>query len=114
MTMKGLAENFRLKDLTDTLQGLRAKDLTESMPTREQIAQALGLATQRSRTTETFGGFGLFAMGILVGAGLALLFAPKSGDELREEIGERVTGLREGFSQQVDELSGGARPARTA
>jgi len=114
MKMKDLTENFRLKDLTDTLQSLRTKDLTASMPTREQIAEALGLATQRSRTTEIFGGFGLFAMGILVGAGLALLFAPKSGDELREELGERVSGLREGFSQQLDEFSGGSRPARTA
>ena len=35
------------------------------------------------------------AAGIVVGAGMALLFAPNSGRELRRAIGERAEGLRE-------------------
>ena len=37
----------------------------------------------------------LFGAGLLVGAGLALLFAPSSGRELREELGERAAELRD-------------------
>lgn len=110
--MKNLTENFRVKDLVDTLQSLRTKDLTDNLPSRDQIAEALGLAT-RSRATDALGGFGLFAVGVLVGAGLALLFAPKSGDELREDLGERVSSLREGLTPQRDD-TGASRPARTA
>jgi len=108
MRMKDLTESFSLKDLTDALQGLRLKDVTDNMPDRDQIANALGLTTT-SRTAETTGAIGLFAIGVLVGAGLALIFAPKSGSELREELGERVSDLRESFSQQSQEAGGAAR-----
>ena len=36
-----------------------------------------------SRQTE---GFAKFALGVLVGAGLGILFAPKSGEETREDL----------------------------
>ena len=35
------------------------------------------------------GGFGVFLKGALFGAALALLFAPRSGHEIREMLGER-------------------------
>ena len=105
--------DLSVRDLVDTLQSLKTKDLTENLPSGEDIAQALGLTT-RSRGSDVFSGLGLFAAGILVGAGLALLFAPTSGDELREDLGERVSSLREGFSQSRDDAGTGSRPARTA
>jgi len=40
------------------------------------------------------GGFGSFVLGALVGAGLALLFAPQSGEETQEELKERARRLR--------------------
>ena len=40
------------------------------------------------------GGFGSFCLGALVGAGLALLFAPQTGEETQEEIRERARKLR--------------------
>ena len=40
------------------------------------------------------GGVGSFFLGALVGAGLALLLAPKSGEETQEEIKERAHKLR--------------------
>ena len=40
------------------------------------------------------GGVGPFFLGALVGAGLALLLAPKSGEETQEEIKERAQKLR--------------------
>ena len=40
------------------------------------------------------GGFGSFCLGALVGAGLALLFAPQSGEETQGEIRARAQRLR--------------------
>ena len=43
-----------------------------------------------SRQTE---GLAKFALGVLVGAGLGVLFAPKSGQETREELKESMEDL---------------------
>ena len=42
-------------------------------------------------------------MGALVGAGLALLFAPQTGEETQEEIRERARKLRIAAEQRVKE-----------
>lgn len=39
------------------------------------------------------------AMGALVGATLALVFAPSSGEELRSQMQERVKGLQDELKQ---------------
>ena len=42
------------------------------------------------------GGFLIgFIAGSMIGAGLALLFAPKAGDETRREVAEQATRVRE-------------------
>ena len=40
-----------------------------------------------------FASFALFGAGLLVGAGVALLFAPKTGRELRDDLGRRANQL---------------------
>ena len=40
------------------------------------------------------GGLGSFVLGALVGAGLALLFAPKTGEETQKELKARALKLR--------------------
>lgn len=40
------------------------------------------------------GGLGSFVLGALIGAGVALLLAPKSGEETQEELKERARKLR--------------------
>jgi hypothetical protein len=54
---------------------------------REEMLKRVGLQ-QRSATGDAFTGLGLFAVGVLVGAGLGLMFAPKRGDEMRQLVGE--------------------------
>ncbi len=49
------------------------------------------------------GGFGSFCLGALVGAGLALLFAPQTGEETQEEIREHARKLRIAAEQRVKE-----------
>ena len=58
------------------------------------IKRALGLLEQRSAGSDLLGRFSLFGAGVLVGAGLALLLTPLSGEEVREKLGERVEETR--------------------
>jgi len=47
------------------------------------------------------GGLGSFILGALVGAGLALLFAPQAGEETQEEIKARARKLRDVAQDRV-------------
>ena len=49
------------------------------------------------------GSFGSFCLGALVGAGLALLFAPQSGEETQEEIRARAQKLRLAAEERMRE-----------
>ena len=49
------------------------------------------------------GGLGSFVLGALIGAGVALLLAPKSGEETQEEIKERAKRLRVVAEERVRE-----------
>jgi len=49
------------------------------------------------------GGLGSFLLGVLVGAGLALLLAPQSGEETQEEIRERAHKLRLAAEERMRE-----------
>jgi len=49
------------------------------------------------------GGLGSFLVGALVGAGLALLFAPQTGEETQEEIRERAKKLRSAAEDRIRE-----------
>lgn len=51
----------------------------------------LGLQTKQSFTRELLGTLGTFGIGLLVGAGVALLLAPKPGRELRGDLRSKVT-----------------------
>jgi gas vesicle protein len=46
---------------------------------------------------------GSFLMGLAVGAGIALLFAPRSGEEVRGEIKRRVKTVRDKASDSFSE-----------
>jgi len=54
---------------------------------REALLKRMGLE-ERSPAGDFFTGLGLFAVGVLVGAGLGLMFAPKRGDEMRATLEE--------------------------
>jgi gas vesicle protein len=72
---------------------MKLRDLTEF--DREDILGALGLQTRSSTASWLFGSLGLFGLGIVVGAGVALVLAPKTGSELRRDIEGRLKTVRE-------------------
>ena len=53
---------------------------------KEDLLDALGIEGERSWIPAALAGFGV---GCVVGAGVAMLLAPKSGRELRENIAQK-------------------------
>jgi hypothetical protein len=76
---------------------MKLSDLSDL--SKEDILSALGLAKKRSPAEGLWGGLGIFAGGLLVGAAAALLLAPKSGQELREDVSERLRKARQGEAE---------------
>ena len=58
--------------------------------TKEDVLASLGLAFKPSLSQRTLGALGTFGLGALVGAGVALLLAPRTGQELRGDLGRRI------------------------
>ena len=56
----------------------------------DQALAAFGLQTRRTAMDFLFPAIGLFGLGLVVGAGMGLIMAPKPGRELRGDIGRRV------------------------
>ncbi|HEX9244043.1 MAG TPA: YtxH domain-containing protein [Anaeromyxobacter sp.] len=54
---------------------------------RDELLQRMGLE-RRSPGSDFFTGLGLFSVGVLVGAGLGLMFAPKPGEEIRSALND--------------------------
>jgi gas vesicle protein len=52
-----------------------------------------------------FRNVGFFVAGGLIGAGLALLFAPKSGKETRQVIGNKYDDLKEKLKKMEDKVT---------
>jgi len=84
--------------------------LAGNLPAADDIIRALGLQglQRRNSGTDMVPSLALFGAGLLVGAGLALLLAPTSGRELREEITERASELRDRVGTAANEYEGGA------
>ncbi len=57
---------------------------------RDEILGMLGLETKTSTVRWLSGALGTFGVGMLVGAGIALMLAPKPGRELRGELRDRL------------------------
>ena len=61
---------------------------------KDDVLSALGLTSKPSTSERLLGTLAVFGVGLLVGAGAALLLAPKSGEALRADLGERFRNAR--------------------
>lgn len=78
------------------------KELAGNLPSSDEIIRALGLQAHRSNN-DVIPSVALFGAGILVGAGLALLFAPSTGRELREEISHKASDLADRVTSSAEQ-----------
>lgn len=62
---------------------------------------------KRSPMQGVLPGVGLFGTGMLVGAGVALLLAPKSGARLRAEISQKSEKFKRQVTERTQELLNG-------
>jgi hypothetical protein len=67
----------------------------------ERALAAIGLQPRRSASDYILPALGLFGVGMLVGAGLGLLLAPKQGRELRGDINRGLSTAVHGVSARL-------------
>lgn len=72
---------------------------------RDDLLEMVGLERRRSAADWVLPAVGFFGLGMLVGAGLGLMLAPKPGAQLREDLRRRL--------QQGMEPLAGAFPEAT-
>ena len=77
------------------------EDILQALPSKEDIASAVGLQPRASTTGDMLTSFAIFGTGMILGAGLALLFAPKAGPEIRHDIAEKVGEIGENLRAQA-------------
>ena len=79
------------------------EEILQALPSKEDLVKAVGLEVRSSGTGEMFAALGIFGAGVALGAGLALLLAPKSGRETRHDIAEKVGEMSEQLRVAVPE-----------
>ena len=82
---------MKLKDLS------KLKDID-----RDDILDMLGLETKSSMGGWVAGTLATFGVGMLVGAGVALMLTPKSGRELREDLRDRLRRMPDDVNSAVE------------
>ena len=78
---------------------MRALDM---IPNRDALIEALGLRRDTTTMGDSASMLMIFAAGTLFGTALALLFAPRSGEELRADLREKVSDLRRRAASEVE------------
>ena len=73
---------------------------------KDDILEMMGLQTKSSTTAWLAGTLGTFGVGLLVGAGLGLLLAPKPGRELREDLRDRFRRVPSDADDAVAAMTG--------
>lgn len=84
---------------------MKIEDILQALPSREEIASAVGLEARPSASGDILTALGIFGTGMVLGAGLALLFAPKTGEEVRRDLAERLGAMAEPPDAQAPEAA---------
>ena len=73
---------------------------------RETILSNLGLQERPDVQDQLLPALGIFTAGLLVGAGMGLLMAPKTGRTMRRQLRRGATDMVEKAQDTVEELRG--------
>jgi hypothetical protein len=66
---------------------------------KDDLLDLIGLQSKRTVADWLLPTLGIFGVGLLVGAGVGLLLAPKPGRELREDLRSRIQGATDELSE---------------
>jgi len=75
---------------------MQAKDFS-----KDRLLEALGLEEKSSAFSVLMGALGTFALGALVGAGVGLLSAPRTGRELRSQLRKQLGRYQDELEQRI-------------
>lgn len=75
---------------------------------KDDILNLLGLETKPKPLDYLVPALTLFGVGMLVGAGVGLLVAPRSGRELRKDIAERISEVPDAMAKLPQRASDAA------
>jgi len=89
---------------------MKIEDILRALPSKEDIASAVGLEARSSSTGDMLTAFTIFGTGMILGAALALLFAPKAGHEIRHDIAEKVGEIGGHLRAQAPQSAAPAEP----
>ena len=87
--------------------------LAGEKPDKEWVAELMakiGLEERSSGWSTALGTVGIFALGCLVGAGIGLAFAPKSGEDFRNELGDRMRRKADELGMNQDMMTRSQMP----
>jgi len=70
----------------------------------DQMLDRMGLEHRQATKDVVLPALGIFGAGIAVGATLGLLFAPKRGEDLRDDIRHSLEDLRQKSAEEYNEL----------
>src|ERR1700687_2808315 len=66
---------------------------------KDDLLELVGLQSKRTVADWLLPTVAIFGVGLLVGAGVGLLLAPKPGKELREDLRSRIQGAGDALSE---------------
>ncbi len=81
---------------------------------KDDLLNFIGLQTKRDMVNWVMPAIGIFSVGLLVGAGVGLLLAPKPGRELREDLRGRLQGVSEDVAGTIANATSGVTAQRQA
>jgi gas vesicle protein len=67
----------------------------------DEVLDAVGLQRRRSAMSVMLPVVGVFGIGMVVGGGLALLFAPKTGTDMRKDIASKANQIKDRIASQA-------------
>lgn len=84
-------------------------DLAAQAPNLYRMVNSVGDYRRRQRTSRLAREAGWLGAGLVLGAGLTTLFAPKTGAEVRKSLSAQADRVRKSISKQTDGLARSAQ-----
>jgi len=78
---------------------------------KDDILEMMGLQSRTSTGAWLAGTLGTFGVGLLVGAGLGMLLAPKAGRELRDDLRDKFRRIPSDEADTMSAMGGRESPS---